>query len=452
MTLTERLGNNGGPNKRMYSSARRLGGPVQAAPTEPTVEVEEIIARIRDASISELVTITDGNDALSVLTQPDTSAIVNVVARLVNREKNLPVGRAELIQRIVDDLIGTGPLQPLLDDASITEIMVNRFDRVFIEREGRVSQSGVTFDNDAHLLSVIQRIAGRVGRRVDESSPIVDARLADGSRVNAVIPPVALDGCSLTIRKFFVDRLSVNDLIQYETLSKDAANYLATCVAGKANVLISGGTGSGKTTTLNVMASCIPDDQRIVTIEDSAELQVNKPDVVRLESRPANVEGRGDVSIRDLVKNALRMRPDRIIVGEVRDGTAFDMLQAMNTGHDGSLTTVHANSADDAILRLESMVLMAGIDLPSSVIRQQIGSAVDIIVQQARLVDGRRRILGIHEVFIDDEGGLQIRAIFEFLAKPGAKGGYALLRTEAKSTLNGKLALSGLSFAEGLGL
>ena len=453
MSLTDRLtppSSAPTQTKALYSSARKLGGGAHDnSAAVPDVALETVIARLRDACITELA--VGGDETMAVAL--DYAVIVNTVARLVNREKDLPIDRATLIQRVVDDLTGTGPIQALLEDPTVTEIMVNRFDRVFVERGGRISQTTVAFDNDDHLRSVIQRIAGRVGRRIDESSPVVDARLLDGSRVNAVIPPIALDGCSLTIRKFSVDRLELTDLIQYGTLSQSAADYLAACVAGKANMLISGGTGSGKTTTLNVLASQIPDDQRIVTIEDSAELQISKPNVVRLESRPANIEGRGDVSIRDLVKNALRMRPDRIIVGEVRDGTTFDMLQAMNTGHDGSLTTVHANSPEDALLRIESMVLMAGMDLPVAVIRQQSASALDVIIQQARLIDGRRTILAIHEVVEAGEGNtVTLRPIFEFDQSDADATRHGLVRTTEKSGLHSKLALAGVNLPANLEL
>ncbi len=324
------------------------------------------------------------------------NAIQTVLAK---SKKPLSTGdRAKITQEIIDDILGNGPLEPLLRDPEITEIMVNRADAIFIERGGRLFQTDLRFSDEEHLRRTIDRIVSRVGRRVDEASPMVDARLPDGSRVNAVLPPIALDGCSLTIRKFSKDPFTVKDLVTIGTLTRPSAEVLDACVRGRLNILISGGTGSGKTTTLNVMSSFIPDDERIITVEDAAELQLSQPHVLRLESRPSNVEGQGQVTIRDLVRNSLRMRPDRIIVGEVRDAAALDMLQAMNTGHDGSLSTVHANTPRDALSRIETMVLMAGMDLPVRVIREQIVSAIQLVVQQARLRDGSRHIIQISEI------------------------------------------------------
>jgi pilus assembly protein CpaF len=331
-----------------------------------------------------------------VLEENVFNAIQTVLAK---SKKPLSTGdRARISQEIIDDILGNGPLEPLLRDPEITEIMVNRADSIFIERGGRLYQADLRFSDEQHLRRTIDRIVSRVGRRVDEASPMVDARLPDGSRVNAVLPPIALDGCSLTIRKFSKDPFTVKDLVTIGTLTRPAAEVLDACVRGRLNILISGGTGSGKTTTLNVMSSFIPDDERIITVEDAAELQLSQPHVLRLESRPSNVEGQGQVTIRDLVRNSLRMRPDRIIVGEVRDSAALDMLQAMNTGHDGSLSTVHANTPRDALSRIETMVLMAGMDLPVRVIREQIVSAIHLVVQQARLRDGSRHIIQISEI------------------------------------------------------
>jgi pilus assembly protein CpaF len=306
--------------------------------------------------------------------------------------------RARLTQEVADDILGYGPLEPLLRDPDVTEVMVNGADQIYVEAEGRLTLSPARFADEAHLRRTIEKIVGRVGRRVDEASPMVDARLPDGSRVNAVVPPIALDGSMLTIRKFAADPFGPEDLVAFGTLTPSTWGFLEACVRGRLNILVSGGTGSGKTTTLNVLSSAISDDERIVTIEDAAELQLSQEHVIRLESRPANIEGRGQIAIRDLVRNSLRMRPDRIVVGEVRDGAALDMLQAMNTGHDGSLSTVHANTPHDALSRLETMVLMAGVDLPVRAIREQVSSAVDLIVQQARLKDGSRRIVAISEV------------------------------------------------------
>jgi pilus assembly protein CpaF len=306
--------------------------------------------------------------------------------------------RAKITQEIIDDILGNGPLEPLLRDPEITEIMVNRSDKIFIERGGKLFQTDLRFSDEDHLRRTIDRIVSRVGRRIDEASPMVDARLPDGSRVNAVLPPIALDGCSLTIRKFAKDPFTAKDLVTLGTMSRAASDVLEACVRGRLNILISGGTGSGKTTTLNVLSSFIPNDERIVTVEDAAELQLDQPHVLRMESRPSNVEGQGQVTIRDLVRNTLRMRPDRIIVGEVRDAAALDMLQAMNTGHDGSLSTVHANTPRDALSRIETMVLMAGMDLPVRVIREQVASAINLVVQQARMRDGSRHITQISEI------------------------------------------------------
>ena len=316
-------------------------------------------------------------------------------------EDETPLSAAErqrLITETTDDILGYGPLEPFLKDESVTEIMVNRHDVVFIERDGKIQLTAGRFLDDSHLRRTIDKIVGQVGRRIDESSPYVDARLPDGSRVNAAIPPIAIDGPCMTIRKFARDPYLAEDLISFGTLSSKTARFLEACVRGRINILVSGGTGAGKTTTLNVLSSFIPEDERIITIEDSAELRLLQPHVVRMESRPPNIEGRGAVGIRDLVRNSLRMRPDRIVVGEVRSGEALDMLQAMNTGHDGSISTVHANTPRDVLSRLETMCLMAGMDLPVRAIRKQMSSAVQLIVHQARLKDGTRRITHVTEV------------------------------------------------------
>jgi pilus assembly protein CpaF len=316
-------------------------------------------------------------------------------------EESTPLSSADrqrLVGEITDDILGYGPIEPFLRDPTVTEVMVNGHQTVYVEREGKVYRTDARFLDDSHLRRTIDKIVGQVGRRIDESSPYVDARLADGSRVNAVIPPVAIDGPVLTVRKFARDPYMAEDLISFGTLSSKVARFLEACVKGRTNILVSGGTGAGKTTTLNVLSSFIPDQERIITIEDSAELRLLKPHVVRMEYRPPNIEGRGEVAIRDLVRNALRMRPERIVVGEVRSGEALDMLQAMNTGHDGSITTVHANSPRDVLSRLETMCLMAGMDLPVRAIREQVASAIQLIVHQSRLKDGTRRLTHVTEV------------------------------------------------------
>ena len=313
----------------------------------------------------------------------------------------IPVSRADrdrLVMEVQHEVFGLGPLETLMKDPEISDILVNSSSQIFVERYGKLEKTDVRFRDDSHLMQIIERIVTRVGRRVDESSPMVDARLADGSRVNAIIPPLALDGPVLSIRRFGVERLTVNDLIQFNSIPPQIAEVAAACVKSRLNMLVSGGTGAGKTTLLNCLSNFIPDNERIVTIEDSAELKLQQDHIVRLETRPANIEGQGAVTARDLVRNALRMRPDRIVIGEVRGGEALDMMQAMNTGHDGSISTVHANSARDALSRLETMMLMAGINLPERALREQVASALDVIVQLTRLSDGSRKVVEFAEV------------------------------------------------------
>lgn len=323
--------------------------------------------------------------------------------------------RMRIVDELFDEIMGYGPITPLLNDPEISEIMVNGPEQVYVERKGKIELTEVFFRNDAHVMNIIDRIVSPLGRRIDESMPMVDARLPDGSRVNAIIPPLSLVGPVITIRKFSQDPLTIEDLIQFNTLTPEMARFLEACVKSRLNIVVSGGTGSGKTTTLNVLSSFISPTERIITIEDAAELQLHQPHVVTLESRPPNIEGKGAISIRDLVRNALRMRPDRIIVGEVRSGETLDMLQAMNTGHDGSLTTGHANSPRDMLSRLETMVLMAGMDLPVRAIREQIASAIDLIIHQSRLRDGSRRITHITEVQNMEGDVIVLQDLFNFI-------------------------------------
>ena len=323
--------------------------------------------------------------------------------------------RLQIIADICDEILGLGPIEPLLKDESITEVMINGASKVFVEQKGKLHRTDVKFHDETHLMNIIEKILSPLGRRIDESAPMVDARLADGSRVNIIIPPLALDGSMVTIRKFSKSALSVQDLIRFGTLDERMATFLEASVKARLNILVSGGTGSGKTTTLNTLSSFIPDDDRIVTIEDAAELKLQQDHVVRLESRPPNIEGEGAIAIRDLVRNALRMRPDRIIVGEVRSGEALDMLQAMNTGHDGSLTTAHANTPRDALSRLETMVLMAGMELPVRAIRTQISAAIDLILQQSRIRDGSRKITYISEVQGMEGDTIILQDLFQYV-------------------------------------
>jgi pilus assembly protein CpaF len=339
-----------------------------------------------------------------------------LIAELIERLPDIPqhIDRALLLAAVRDEAIGLGLLEPLLADPSVTEIMVNRADEVFVERAGVLERYPIAFTSDRAVTGIIERIVAPIGRRIDESSPMVDARLKDGSRVNAVIPPLALKGPSITIRKFSKRKLEAQDLLRFGSASREMVEFMQVMVEHRKNVVISGGTGSGKTTLLNILSNFIPKGERIVTIEDAAELQLHHPNLVSLESRPANIEGKGQIAIRDLVRNSLRMRPDRIVVGECRGGEALDMLQAMNTGHDGSLTTAHANNPRDMLARLETMVLMAGLDLPVSAIREQIASAIDIVVQQTRFACGTRKVTHITEVTGVESGRIQLQDVFEF--------------------------------------
>jgi pilus assembly protein CpaF len=376
------------------------GGPLATAPrlmvqSAARESFRDVKFRIQNRVISDLDPKLDLSNQVEVRRQ-----IEEIFSRVVD-EEGLALTRAErvrMLEQITDEIIGLGPLEPLLRDDSVSEIMVNGPRQIYIERAGKLELTNVVFQNDDHVMRIIDRIIAPIGRRVDESSPMVDARLTDGSRVNAIIPPLSLIGPVITIRKFAASPFTVDDLVRFGTATPEMFEFLRACVEARLNIFVSGGTGSGKTTTLNVLSSFVPNDERIVTIEDAAELQLRQEHVVTLESRPPNIEGKGAIPIRELVRNALRMRPDRIIVGECRGGEALDMLQAMNTGHDGSLSTGHANTPRDMLSRLETMVLMAGVDLPVRAIREQIASAVDLIVHQSRLKDGSRKVVAITEV------------------------------------------------------
>src|SRR5687768_8166245 len=378
------------------------GGPPQM-PSAPRLQSQapvresfrDVKFRIQNRVIQDLDPKLDLSNQVEVRRQ-----IEEIFGKVID-EEGLALTRAErtrMLEQITDEIVGLGPLEPLLRDEGITEVMVNGPRQVYIERSGKLELTNITFQNDEHVMRIIDRIISPIGRRVDESSPMVDARLVDGSRVNAIIPPISLVGPVLTIRKFAATPLTTEDLIRFGTATPEMFDFLRSCVEARLNIFVSGGTGAGKTTLLNILSSFIPNDERIVTIEDAAELQLRQDHVVTLESRPANIEGKGAIPIRELVRNALRMRPDRIIVGECRSGEALDMLQAMNTGHDGSMSTGHANSPRDMLSRLETMVLFAGVELPLRAVREQVASAVDLIVQMDRMKDGYRRITHITEV------------------------------------------------------
>jgi len=390
-----------------------------ARPARTTTTWDATKKKVRELVLEEVAPRMQG------LSPEDLAIEVkNALDQILQREdvEVTPLERRRFVQEMMSDTLGYGPLDPLLGDDTITEVMCNAYDDIWVERDGLIEHTDLSFTDDVQYRAVIDKIVSAVGRRVDEASPMVDARLPDGSRVNAIIPPLALHGAVLTIRKFSKDPYTAKDLVNFGTWTLDLVTVMEACVRGKLNILVSGGTGTGKTTNLNVLSAFIPDGERIITIEDSAELQLQQPHVINLETRPLSAEGTGQVSIRDLVKNALRMRPDRIIVGECRAAEALDMLQAMNTGHEGSMTTVHANASRDAISRLETMVLMAGFDLPVRAIREQIAAAIDIILQVSRLPDGRRVITAVTEVQGLEGDIILLQDIFKYRATPGAGG------------------------------
>ena len=394
MTLKERFGSGEAAEALRTSWAQRsqrddtITG-LTAAQQECKQRIFQRLVKMLDLSL------------LGGLDDKEARSQIQQVCETIMAEEALPFNaglRQRMISELQDEVLGLGPLEALLADKTVADILVNGSDKVYVERHGKLEQTELRFDSDRHLMTIIDRIVSSVGRRIDESSPMVDARLRDGSRVNAIIPPLAIDGPTLSIRRFAVDRLTVENLVEIGTLTPMVARLLEAVVTSRLNVLVSGGTGAGKTTMLNVLSGFIPHRERIVTIEDSAELQLQQPHVVRLETRPPNIEGKGEVTQRDLVRNSLRMRPDRIIVGEVRGGEALDMLQAMNTGHDGSLTTIHANTPRDALTRVESMVAMSGFNLPSRPLRAQIASAIDVVLQVERQEDGKRRLVSVQEI------------------------------------------------------
>jgi pilus assembly protein CpaF len=416
-------GSGSGDSSRLSSlQARRVSAPVTSPQAGSYFDLK---TRVQNKLLAEIDPSMDASKT------DEVRRTIQDLFEQILAEENIVLSRPErarLFEQIAAEILGLGPLQTLLEDDTITEIMVNGPKNIYIERKGKLHRVPITFENNDHVMRIIDRIVAPLGRRIDESSPYVDARLQDGSRVNAVIPPISLVGPVLTIRKFSKNPISIEQMIQFGTITNEAVQFLKACVEARLNIVISGGTGSGKTTLLNVLSGFIPDDERILTIENAAELQLRQEHVVTLESRPPNIEGRGEVSIRDLVNNALRMRPERIIVGECRGGETLDMLQAMNTGHDGSMTTAHANTPRDAISRIETMCLMAGMDLPVRAIREQIAGAVDVICQQSRMRDGSRKVITITEVSGMEGDVITMTDIFVF-EQTGTENGRIIGRT-----------------------
>ena len=459
MTLSERMGAGRLQNLARPPAAPAPGGPAGAGPSAALSNEE--IRKLKQWLIGRVSSTFEDPSAL----QSNAATRGDVEARLAEAYASTRVtlpenARVELLKDILNEFFGFGPIQPLLDDTSVNEVMVNGPNRVYVERKGKMELTPIRFEDDDHVRRIIDRIILPLGRRIDPDTPLVDARLPDGSRVNAVIPPVAIDGPSITIRKFAAKRLTVEDLIAFGSMTPQISEFLKACIVSRLNVVVSGGTGSGKTTLLNVLSGFIPDDERIVTLEDAAELQLHQDHVVRMEAKKPNLDGKGEVTIRELVKNSLRMRPERIIVGECRGGEALDMLQAMNTGHDGSLTTLHANSPRDAISRMETMSLMAGLDFPLKVIREQIAAAIELIVQQARLRDGSRRITYVTEVAGMEGDTVVLQDIFKFAEEGVDKDGKVIGQmrpTGLRPIFTPKLDAAGFQlppeiFSTGLGL
>jgi pilus assembly protein CpaF len=434
-------------------TARRAGASPFAGSgfDDGTTSGDDPLAALKARALESLVQNLGARLYDASLTPEQLDAYVVEELGKVLEDEPVPLSRTEretLVTELGDEVLGYGPIERFLNDPTVTEIMVNAGNPIYIERGGRIQRTDARFASEARLRLVIERIVSAIGRRIDESSPMVDARLSDGSRVNAIIPPLAIDGPALTIRKFAKTRLSLEDLVSFGTLAEDSAEFLSACIRGRLNIIISGGTGTGKTTLLNVLSSMIGDDERIITIEDAAELQLDQEHLIRLESRPANLEGRGEIAIRDLVRNALRMRPDRIIVGEVRGAEAIDMLQAMNTGHEGSLSTLHANSPRDALSRIETMALMAGMELPLRAIRDQTASALDLIVHLSRMRDGSRRVTQIAEIVGSEGDVVSISDLyaFDYSAGTTADGRHlgTLIPTGLRPTFTDRLADVGI--------
>jgi pilus assembly protein CpaF len=445
MSLQQRINGNDDGFEEAGGLQPRIGSLDSERPIDRFAELRSALQDICVATVGpELKALNSSPDDLRRRVRGVVEGeLARRTDRLTSEERQL------LIEDVVDDVLGYGPIDPYLRDQSVTEIMVNGYEQIFVERAGILEETTARFASEDHLMRVIERVVAGVGRRVDEASPMVDARLPDGSRVNVIVPPLALQGPVMTIRKFSTDALTANDLVALGSMTPELADVLEACVRGKLNVLISGGTGVGKTTLLNVLSSFIPSGERIITIEDAAELQLRQRHVISLEARPSNIEGQGEIRIRDLVRNALRMRPDRIIVGEVRGPETVDMLQAMNTGHEGSLTTIHANSPRDGLSRLETLVLTAGVDLPLRAIREQIASAFDLVVQLSRLVDGTRRITHVSEVLRMESDVITMQDLF--IARPVSDGAGSLLDkprpTGIRPQFADKLAAAGESIA-----